>query len=97
MPLTINTNMAASRAIFLAKNNDALQRSLDRLSSGKKITQSADDAGGLAVSMKMQGIIDNLKGAANKGGQCTFVPCRCRIILDSAGQIVVSDEFNHYH
>ena len=47
MPLTINTNMAASRAsYFLSKNNDALQRSLDRLSSGKKITQPADDAGG---------------------------------------------------
>ena len=61
MPLTINTNMAASRAsYFLSKNNDALQRSLDRLSSGRKITQPADDAGGLAVSMKMQGSIDNL-------------------------------------
>ena len=48
MPLTINTNMAASRAsYFLSKNNDALQKSLDRLSSGRKITQPADDAGGL--------------------------------------------------
>ena len=43
MPLTINTNMAASRAsYFLSKNNDALQKSLDRLSSGRKITQPAD-------------------------------------------------------
>ena len=66
MTLTINTNMAASRAsYFLSKNNDALQKSLDRLSSGKRITQPSDDAGGLAVSMKLQGSIDNLKGAAN--------------------------------
>jgi len=66
MPLTINTNMAASRAsYFLSKNNDALQKSLDRLSSGRRITQPSDDAGGLAVSMKLQGNIDNLKGAAN--------------------------------
>ena len=66
MPLTINTNMAASRAsYFLSKNNDALQKSLDRLSSGKRITQPSDDAGGLAVSMKLQGEIDTLKGAAN--------------------------------
>jgi flagellin len=73
MPLTINTNMAASRAsYFLSKNNDALQKSLDRLSSGKKITQPADDAGGLAVSMKMKGNIDNLQDG----------------ILDSAAQIV---------
>jgi len=66
MPLTINTNMAASRAsYFLSKNNEALQKSLDRLSSGKRITQPSDDAGGLAVSMKLQGEIDTLKGAAN--------------------------------
>jgi flagellin len=66
MPLTINTNMAASRAsYFLSKNNDALQKSLDRLSSGKRITQPSDDAGGLAVSMKLKGEIDTLKGAAN--------------------------------
>jgi flagellin len=58
--------MAASRAsYFLSKNNDALQKSLDRLSSGKRITQPSDDAGGLAVSMKLQGEIDTLKGAAN--------------------------------
>ena len=66
MPLTINTNMAASRAsYFLSKNNDALQKSLDRLSSGKRITQPSDDAGGLAVSMKLNGEIDTIKGAAN--------------------------------
>jgi flagellin len=58
--------MAASRAsYFLSKNNDALQKSLDRLSSGKRITQPSDDAGGLAVSMKLNGEIDTLKGAAN--------------------------------
>ena len=89
MPLTINTNMAASRAsYFLSKNNDALQRSLDRLSSGKKITQPADDAGGLAVSMKMQGSIDNLRGAANNVANAfRFLQVQDGI-LDSAGQIV---------
>jgi flagellin len=89
MPLTINTNMAASRAsYFLSKNNDALQRSLDRLSSGKKITQPADDAGGLAVSMKLQGSIDNLRGAANNvANAISFLQVQDGI-LDSAGQIV---------
>ena len=63
MPLTINTNMAASRAsYFLSKNNDALQQSSDRLSSGRKIR--SNDAGGLAVSMKMKRV-HNLRGAAN--------------------------------
>ena len=89
MPLTINTNMAASRAsYFLSKNNDALQKSLDRLSSGKKITQPADDAGGLAVSMKMKGSIDNLRGAANNiSNALSFLQVQDGI-LDAAGQIV---------
>ena len=89
MPLTINTNMAASRAsYFLSKNNDALQKSLDRLSSGKKITQPSDDAGGLAVSMKMKGSIDNLRGASkNVANALSFLQVQDGI-LDSAGQIV---------
>jgi flagellin len=89
MPLTINTNMAASRAsYFLSKNNDALQKSLDRLSSGRKITQPADDAGGLAVSMKMKGSIDNLRGAGNNiSNALSFLQVQDGI-LDAAGQIV---------
>jgi len=89
MPLTINTNMAASRAsYFLSKNNDALQKSLDRLSSGKRITQPSDDAGGLAVSMKLQGEINTLKGAANNvSNAISFLQVQDGI-LDSVGQIV---------
>ena len=49
MPLNINTNSAASLASYnLSKNNASLQKSLARLSSGSRITQPADDAGGLA-------------------------------------------------
>jgi len=89
MPLTINTNMAASRAsYFLSKNNDALQKSLDRLSSGKRITQPSDDAGGLAVAMKMQGSIDGLRGSANNvANALSFLQVQDGI-LDSAGKIV---------
>ena len=89
MPLTINTNMAASRAsYFLSKNNDALQKSLDRLSSGKRITQPSDDAGGLAVAMKMQGSIDGLRGSANHvANALSFLQVQDGI-LDSAGKIV---------
>ena len=66
MSLTINTNIAATRASkYLASNHQNLQKSLDRLSSGKRITGPADDAGGLAVSMKLQFSIDGLKGVAN--------------------------------
>jgi flagellin len=81
--------MAASRAsYFLSKNNDMLQKSLDRLSSGRKITEPADDAGGLAVSMKMQGSIDSLKGAANNvANAISFLQVQDGI-LDSSGKIM---------
>jgi flagellin len=71
MSVVINTNTAASSAaINLASANSSLQRSLNRLSSGSKIVGPADDAGGLAVSMKMsaatkrQGAVNNNVGNA---------------------------------
>jgi len=64
MSLTINTNPAAIRAAFnLTENNKQLQKSLTRLSSGKRITKPADDAGGLAVSMKLSSSISRTKAA----------------------------------
>jgi len=52
--ISINVNSAASGAgLNLGKSNEALQKSLSRLSSGRRIVNSSDDAGGLAVSMKM--------------------------------------------
>jgi len=89
MPLSINTNMAATRASFyLSKNNNMLQQSLDRLSSGKRINNSSDDAGGLAVSMKMQGTIDRLTGAeSNIGNAISFLQVQDGI-LESAANIV---------
>lgn len=54
MSVVINTNYAATVASNnLASSNASLQRSLNRLSSGSKIVSPADDAGGLAVSMKL--------------------------------------------
>ena len=55
MSLVINTNTAATAAsVNLNRNNSMLQKSLARLSSGSKITAPSDDAGGLAVSMKLE-------------------------------------------
>jgi flagellin len=54
MSVVINTNYSATVASNnLASSNAALQKSLNRLSSGSKIVSPADDAGGLAVSMKL--------------------------------------------
>lgn len=54
MPVVINTNFAATVAANnLADSSQLLQKSLNRLSSGSKIVNPSDDAGGLAVSMKL--------------------------------------------
>lgn len=54
MALTINTNTSASySAANLTRSSDLLQKSLMRLSSGSRISSASDDAGGLAVSMKL--------------------------------------------
>ncbi|MFM8716658.1 MAG: flagellin [Spartobacteria bacterium] len=58
MSVVINTNSAATAAAYnLSNTNVNLQRSLNRLSSGSRINSSFDDAGGLAVSMKMSASI----------------------------------------
>jgi flagellin len=89
MPLNINTNTAASSAsYFLSKNNASLQKSLTRLSSGNRITQPADDAGGLAVSMKLSGTISRLSGVEkNIDNAISFLQVQDGV-LNSAGQIL---------
>jgi flagellin len=54
MSVVINTNAAATVAANnLTQSNSSLQKSLNRLSSGSKIVDPSDDAGGLAVAMKI--------------------------------------------
>jgi flagellin len=56
--ISINTNTASSMAAYnLGSTNVNLQKSLQRLSSGSRINSSSDDAGGLAVSMKLSAAI----------------------------------------
>jgi flagellin len=58
MSVVINTNTPASLAAYnLSNTNVNLQRSLNRLSSGSRINSAYDDAGGLAVSMKLSASI----------------------------------------
>ena len=52
--ISLNTNTASMAAAYNLNNvNVNLQRSLQKLSSGSRINSSFDDAGGLAVSMKL--------------------------------------------
>jgi flagellin len=55
MALIINTNLASLNAQRnLAVNQGALERSVQRLSSGLRINQAADDAAGLSISERLR-------------------------------------------
>jgi flagellin len=65
MAITINTNTTATLAsLNLNKSNSMLRNSLNRLSSGKQIVNSSDDAGGLAVSMKLTAALKRGEGVS---------------------------------
>jgi flagellin len=69
MAVVINTNYSATVASNnLATSNASLQRSLNRLSSGSKIVNPSDDAGGLAVSMKLSAAAKRQGAVANNVG-----------------------------
>jgi flagellin len=89
MSLNISTNTAALRAgSYLAQNNALLQRSLDRLASGKKLTSPIHDPGGLAVSMKLSSSINRLAGAQNNvQNAISFLEVQDGM-LDSVGKII---------
>ena len=71
MPVVINSNASAtSSSLNLSRANESLRKSLERLSTGKRINSAADDAGGLSVSYKLnsrinrtQAIIQNSQNA----------------------------------
>lgn len=89
MAITINTNIAAASASFqLTKNNAALQKSLNRLSSGNRIVNPSDDAGGLAVALKLKGSINRLAGVEKNISNATSFLQVQDGILNSAGKIV---------
>ena len=88
--ITINTNMAASQAAYnLDNTNVNLQRSLNRLSSGSRINSSYDDAGGLAVSMKLSASIRRTEATqANVGNAIALLQTQDGV-LKSADKILV--------
>jgi len=66
MPIVVNTNAAATTAAFnLSKNHANLSKSLARLSSGNRITQPAEDAGGLAVAYKIDSSMKRTEAVLN--------------------------------
>lgn len=65
MALTINTNVASLNAQRnLGKSQGALNKSMERLSSGLRINSAKDDAAGLAISDRMTSQIRGLNQAS---------------------------------
>jgi len=62
--MRINHNISALNAWrALGQTDNAMTKSLERLSSGMRINRAADDAAGLAISEKMRGQIRGLNQA----------------------------------
>jgi flagellin len=89
MSIAISTNTSALRAgTMLALNQSKLQKSFDRLASGKKLTSPVDNPGGLAVSMKLSAAVNRLAGAQNNvQNAISFLEVQDGV-LDTVGKIV---------
>lgn len=55
MSITINSSLAATQSsLSLKRASDRLSKSIQRMSSGNRIVSPSEDAGGLAVAMKLE-------------------------------------------
>ena len=89
MPLTISNNSAvASASYYLGKNQQALQLSIKKLASGKKIIQPNADPGTMSVAMKLRASTTRLVGAKNNvQNGISFLEVQDGM-LETAGRIV---------
>ncbi len=87
--ISVNTNAAASAAAYNLNNiNASLQKSLNRLSSGSRINSSVDDAGGLAVSMRLSAAIRRTEATvANVNNSIAFLQTQDGV-LKTADKVV---------
>ncbi|HCJ12428.1 MAG: flagellin [Verrucomicrobia bacterium GWF2_51_19] len=89
MALVINTNTTASLASAqLNSTNALLQKSINRLSSGRKIIEPSDDAGGLAVSVKLESIIKRTSAVQNNVSNATSFLQTQDGAMDTVGKIL---------
>ena len=89
MPLTISNNSAvASASYYLDKNQQALQMTIKRLASGKRIVSPNEDPGTLSVVMKLNAAVNRLSGAKNNvQNGISFVEVQDGV-LETVGRIV---------
>ena len=89
MSILINSNIATSKAsLNLKKASERLSTSIQRLSSGKRIINASDDAGGLAVAMKLQSSLRRVSASmSNTQNGYSFLQMQDSV-LKIAGEIV---------
>jgi len=89
MPIGIIYNPSAvSAKSNLATSSAATQASIQRLSSGNKITRASDDVAGLAVGTQLQSSVTVLKAAANNVQQANALLAVADGALDNVGQML---------
>ena len=70
--MVINSNIEAQRtAGNLQRSQEAMQRSLSRLSSGSKIVNPSDDAAGVAVSSRLESELRRMESVMNNLSHAT--------------------------
>jgi flagellin len=90
MALTVSNNGAVQTAsYYLGKNQAALQSSIKKLASGKKLVDASADPGTLSVAMKVKASINRLSGAQNNvQNGMGFLEVQDGL-LETAGKIVM--------
>ena len=78
----------ASSSYHLGKNQQALQLSIKKLASGKKLISPNDDPGSLSVAMKLNAAVSRLSGARNNVQNATSFLEVQDGVLEGVGRIV---------
>jgi flagellin len=90
MALTVSNNSTVQVAsYYLGKNQRALQTSIKKLASGKKLVDPATDPGTMSVAMKVRASVNRLSGAQNNVRNALgFLEVQDGL-LETAGRIVM--------
>ena len=90
MALTVSNNSTVQVAsYYLGKNQRALQSSIKKLASGKKLVDPATDPGTMSVAMKVRASVNRLSGAQNNVRNALgFLEVQDGL-LETAGRIVM--------
>lgn len=89
MPLVVNTNIASlNTQRQLTGANNAINKSLERLSSGLRINRASDDAAGLAIATRLQAQVRGLQQASRNANNAISLVQTAEGALNSVTNIL---------